>query len=306
MVRLAFPVVSLLLLGCVGDPATPLAPPIATPRADFVFQVPTGGYDIYLYDIQTGTATQVTTLAGTGEFNPSFSADGRSIVHDVVHFDPFSQDLYITNIATHVSTPLVGGEGGNDANWSPTGLIAFDRLSADDPNLYVVPASGGTRRLVRANGLDPQWNPAGDHLVFVDATDNSLRTIALRSGIEHVVAAFGVAPAWSIDGRHIAYSDGFNLYSVAVNADGAAVGPQVQLTFDVGQIYNGQPTWANDGRTIVFHSNREADYVDFDLWQIPASGGEPTRLTGTVGVGDYDPAYYQRKYVAFAGFTPGY
>jgi hypothetical protein len=38
----------------------------------------------------------------------------------------------------------------------------------------------------------------------------------------------------------------------------------------------------------------------------PSFGGEPTRLTGTVGVGDYDPAYYQRKDVAFAGLTPGY
>ena len=79
-----------------------------------------------------------------------------------------------------IESAEVRGEGGNDANWSPTGLIAFDRVPAGDLNLYVVPASGGTRRLVRANGLDPQWNPASDHLVFVDATDISLRTIDLR------------------------------------------------------------------------------------------------------------------------------
>ncbi len=296
MRKLAFIAVPVLLLGCSREPVAPLAP--LSP--DVVFGVPTGGYDIYVYDVGTGTATQVTTLAGTGEFNPSFSTDGRSIVHDVVHFDPYFQDLYITDVATGVSRPLVGGEGGNDGDWSPTGLIAFDRLGS----LYVVPASGGTSRLVRANGNDPQWNPEGNGLVFVDATDNSVRTIELRSGTEHVVAPFGVNPAWSIDGTRIVYSDIFNLFVVDVNYAGAPLGAPRQLTFDVGAVFNQQPTWANDGRSIVFHSNRGNEVFDWDLWQVATSGGEPTRLTGTVGVGDYDPAYYQRKYVAFAGFTP--
>jgi len=269
--------------------------------ANVVFQVPTGGYDIYVYDVLTGNATQVTTLAGSEEFNPAFSPDGRSIVLDVVHFDPFFQDLFITNVATGVSRPLVGGEGGNDGDWSPTGLIAFDRLGS----LYVVPASGGTSRLVRANGNDPQWNPAGNGLVFVDASDNSIRSIDLRSGAEHVVAPFGINPAWSIDGTRIVYSDIFNLFLVHVTQAGAPLGPPRQVTFDFGAVFNQQPTWANDGRSIVFHSNRGNEVFDWDLWQISASGGEPTRLTGTVGVGDFDPAYYQRRFVAFAGFTPG-
>ena len=296
MRKLAFIAVPLLLLGCSREPVAPLA----RLSPDVVFGVPTGGYDIYVYDVRTGTATQVTMLAGTGEFNPSFSTDGRSIVHDVVHFDPYFQDLYITDVATGVSRPLAGGEGGNDGDWSPGGLIAFDRLGS----LYVVPASGGTSSLVRANGNDPQWNPEGNGLVFVDATNNSVRTIELRSGTEHVVAPFGVNPAWSIDGTRIVYSDIFNLFVVDVNNAGAPLGAPLQLTFDVGAVFNQQPTWANDGRSIVFHSNRGNEVFDWDLWQVATSGGEPTRLTGTVGVGDYDPAYYQRKYVAFAGFTP--
>lgn len=298
MRRLAICLGSLLLLSCAHEPITP----VATPVADVVFQVPTGGYDIYLYDVRTGTATQVTTLAGTGEFNPAFSTNGRSIVHDVVFFDPCcTQDLYITDVATHVSRPLVGGEGGNDGDWSATGLIVFDRLGS----LYVVPASGGTSRLVRANGNDAHWNPAGNSIVFVDATDNSIRTIELRSGTEHVVAAFGVTPAWSIDGTRIVYSDLFNLFVVKVSQGGAPLGPPRQITFDVGAVFNTAPTWANDGMSIVFHSNRGNEVFDWDLWQVSASGGTPTFLTGTVGQGDYDPAYYQRKYVAFAGFTPG-
>jgi Tol biopolymer transport system component len=298
MPRLALPVLLLLIVSCARDTATSVAPPVA----DVVFQVPTDGYDIYVYDVRTGTSTQITTLAGTGEFNPAFSPNGRSIVHDVVHFDPYFQDLYVTDIATGVSKPLVGGEGGNDADWSPWGLIAFDRLGS----LYVVRASGGISRLVRAGGNDPQWNPAGTHLVFVDASDNSIRTIGLLSGREHIVAPFGVNPAWSADGTRIVYSDNFNLFLVNVNFAGVPLGPPRQLTFDVGQVFNQQPTWAGDGRSIAFHSNRGNEVFDWDLWQVSVSGGSPTRLTGTVGQGDFDPAYYQRKLVAFDGFTPGF
>jgi hypothetical protein len=37
---------------------------------------------------------------------------------------------------------------------------------------------------------------------------------------------------------------------------------------------------------------------------VPVSGGEPTRLFGTVGEGDYDPTFYGKKLVAFSKFTP--
>jgi Tol biopolymer transport system component len=114
-----------------------------------------------------------------------------------------------------------------------------------------------------------------------DVTDGSVRTIDLRSGSEHVVAAFGLNPAWSIDGRHIAYSDIFNIFIIAVAPAGAAAGAPVQVTFDVGSVFNQQPSWSNHGQTVVFHSDR--GNTDFDLWTVPVSGGAPTQLTGAVG-----------------------
>jgi Tol biopolymer transport system component len=283
----------LLCLACNREPAAPLG----GVAADVVIHQATGSWDIYVYDMNSGTTTQASAIAGADEWNAAFSNDGQSIVHEVIG----AHDLYITRIATGVSAPLAGGEGGNDADWSPTGqLIAFDG-DWGDPNLYVVPASGGTRRLVRTTAMDPQWGPDGRHLVFRDNSDWSVRTIDIRSGSEHVVAPFGVNPAWSTDGRRIAYSDGSNIFLVAVNVDGVALGSPVQVTFDCC-FTNQEPSWSSDGRTIVFSSNRSG--TDFDVWAVPASGGEPTRLFGTVGEGDYDPNIGGNRLVAFSKFTP--
>jgi len=298
MPRLALIVLPLMFLACGREPAAP----VATPTADVVVRVPTGGYDIYVYDVRSGAAIQATAISEAGEFNPSFSTNGKAIVHDVVSL--FSHDLYVTDVETGVSAPLAGGDGGNDADWSPVGLIAFDRAPVGDASVYVVPASGGTRTLVRANAVDPEWGPDGNHLVVVDTDDGSVRTIDLLSGADHVVAAFGLNPAWSRNGRRIAYSDGNSIFFIAVDAAGAPVGAPVQLTFDGASVFNQQPSWSNNGETIVFHSNRGNAVFDFDLWVVPVSGGEPALLAGTVGEGDFDPAYYGKKLVAFAGFTP--
>jgi len=302
MRKLASILAPLLFLACGRDPAAPVGV-IAADRehhgGGVVIHVATGSWDIYVYDAKSRTTTQASTISGADEWNAAFSNDGRSIVHEVIG----SHDLYVTRISTGVSRPLAGGEGGNDADWSPNGrLIAFDG-DFGDPNLYVLPASGGTRKLVRVMAMDPQWGPDSHHLVFRDHSDYTVRTIDLRSGSEQVVAGFGLNPAWSTDGRRIAYSDGYNILVVAVNVAGAAVGAPVQVTSDpYGAFINQEPSWSSDGRTILFSSNRSG--TDFDVWVVKSSGGEPTRLFGTVGEGDYDPTFYGNTLVAFSKFTP--
>ncbi|MDH5551428.1 MAG: hypothetical protein OEZ42_16215 [Gemmatimonadota bacterium] len=295
MRRLALILLPLSVLACDPGPAAPvdaLAAHVAIHQA-------TGSWDIYVYDVSSGTTTQVTTIAGADEWNAAFSHNGKSIVHEVIG----SHDLYITRIATGVSTPLAGGEGGNDADWSPSGrLIAFDG-DWGDPHLYIVPASGGTRTLVRAYAMDPQWGLDDHFLVFRDYWDWSVRTIDLRSGSEHVVAAWGIHPAWSTDGRHIAYTDGSNIFVVAVDPSGAAVGAPVQVTPDpYGSFTAIYPSWSMDSRNILFLSNRFS--TDFDIWVVSKSGGEPTKLFGTVGEFELDPTFYGNTLVAFSKFTP--
>jgi Tol biopolymer transport system component len=124
-------------------------------------QQPTNSYDIYAIDVKTGVVFQVTRIGGADEYNPSWSNNGKQIAHDVVV--GISQDIFITDVKTGVSAPLLGAEGGNDAAWSPNGQkIAFDR----ENSVYVVPASGGTRTLVVADAVDAAWSPNSKRLVF--------------------------------------------------------------------------------------------------------------------------------------------
>jgi tricorn protease len=76
-------------------------------------------------------------------------------------------------------------------------------------------------------------------------------------------------PAISPDGKWIAFGYKGNLFRVS-----AAGGPAVPLT--INNSYNGYPVWSHDGRKIAFASDR---YGDFDVFVMPSTGGEPTRLT---------------------------
>jgi Tol biopolymer transport system component/regulation of enolase protein 1 (concanavalin A-like superfamily) len=261
-------------------------------------------YDIYSYDPQTGETRQITNLRDTDEYNPSWSPSGKKVAHDVVNADG-SQGIYITDVKTGVSTPLAGAEdGGNDAVWSPNGRwIAFDRaLTETPPNLYVVPATGGTPTLVRSDAVSADWAPSGKRLVFQQPSDGSIRTVAVDGGggAETSIAASGANPAWSPDGNWIAYEDNGDIWKVQVNVQGTKFGEPIRVTNLVAG--EGQPTWPADSQTIVFHAGLSRDY---DLWTVPAAGGVPTWLTGAPEFGDYDPAYVKNSStIAYASFSP--
>ena len=241
-------------------------------------------YDLYIMNIKTGQIDRITSQEDTGEYNGSWSPDGRFIVHDLTSM--FYQDLYITEVATLETAPLPGGEGGNDAAWSPNGQwIVFDRLVVGEPNLYRISPQGGTPHMIRADAVNADWAPNSQMLVYEKFSDGSLRTANINGGEENLVALQGVTPVWSPNGQWIAYAWDGDLWKVRVNESGVPLGNPIQLTS--GEAWDSAPTWMNNSRSIIFTSS----YLgDDDLWVIPAWGGEPVFLTGVPGSGDYDPA----------------
>jgi regulation of enolase protein 1 (concanavalin A-like superfamily) len=161
-------------------------------------------YDIYAYDPLTGETKPISNIRDADEYNPSWSPNGKKVAHDVVAGDG-SQAIYITDVKTGLSAPLAGAENGNDAVWSPSGKwLAFDLGAwSETPNLYLIPASGGTPTFVRENAVSADWAPNGKRLVFQDLTDGAIRTTPVDGGQGGVttIAASGMNPAWSPDGN---------------------------------------------------------------------------------------------------------
>lgn len=85
----------------------------------------------------------------------------------------------------------------------------------------------------------------------------------------------GQAPRWmqqpaiSPDGQWIAFSYKGDLFKVSSTG-----GQAIPLT--ITSYYEGHPVWSHDGKTIAYASDR---YGNFDVYVMPAEGGEGRRLT---------------------------
>ena len=267
-------------------------------------QFPEQSYDIYGMDVNTGRIFQISHDPATGEYNPSWSQNGKFIVHDVTPPSPAEQYLGITDVETGETAMLAGGAGGNNAAWSPNGQwIAFDRCpgfahGCAEASIYVVPAGGGTPLLVVSDAITPRWSQNSGRIVFARPSDGSLRTVDFSGTNERLVISPEPGqwsmnnPTWSPNGQWIAFEWYGYILKVPVDQLGQAQG-DIQLVADDFN-FNYYPTWSNNSKTIVFGRNAA-------LWSVPASGGDYAQLTTGLNWGDYDPAYSNNgQYIAFA------
>src|SRR5260370_26023780 len=81
-------------------------------------------------------------------------------------------------------------------------------------------------------------------------------------------------PAISPDGRTILFSYKGDIYKVP-----SAGGTAIPIT--ISESYEFAPVWSHDGKSIAFASDR---YGNFDVFIMPAEGGEGRRLTFQSGV----------------------
>ncbi len=257
-------------------------------------------FDIYSVNVRTGELTQLTSIPNAGEFNASWSNNGKLIAHDVVDGPAaLGHAIYITEVRTGISTPLAGAEGGNDAVWASAGnKIAFDRIPVGDASIYVTVRGESTRTLIRSDAVGPDWSPGSSYLVFSQPSDGSIRTVHEGGGTATLIG-YGLYPVWSPNGKWIAFVSDGHIWKVRVNSSGVPLSDPIQVTTDPGYYYH--TSWSNNSRTIVVQTGLSGDH---DLLTIPASGGALSELFTDVGFGEYDPSYSRNgRYVAFSGYT---
>jgi len=195
--------------------------------------------------------------------------------------------------------------------------------------IYVVPALGGTAKLLVAPPPPPlvngegalseegpgylAWSPDGRRIAYAVGRGIYLR--AVDGGIPTLIATLDQPHsfAWSPDGSRLAFVLGNAAFVYAPNAIGniapsslwivSAAGGRPERVTDAASL-NTSPVWMPDGRSLLFISNRDGsrDIYRVELDPSGRPSGPPARLTTGLELHTMDAAR-NGSVLAYADFT---
>jgi Tol biopolymer transport system component len=252
---------------------------------------------------QLANPIQVTNAIGVEDY-PTWSPDGRTLAYESNETENW--DIWLAQVGGGAAVNRTADYSGSDRypSWSPDGRhIAFwsDR---DGGGYYVMPALGGTPRLIVGvpgatdwYNSPPTWSPDSAQLACVvyKTADNRYEVVAqivsMVTREVREVSLPGKAESrldlnWSPDGRYLAYVDGgtqlaeLTQLMVLRLADGEAV----FITDGTTNVRS--PRWSRDGRHLFFVSN-QVGVTDWWRQRLTGDGeaiGEPERVTTALEV----------------------
>ncbi len=247
----------------------------------------TGNKEIWAMDYDGANQRQLTHLKSIA-LTPRWSPDATRIAFTC--FVPYrgitSPQICLFSTASNrmISFPRFRGTNSSPA-WSPDGAqIAFMSSQNGDPDIYVCDADGAhLQKITFTAGVStsPVWNPkTGKQIIFVsDRGGDPVLYLANSDGtsvqkLDMPDMGYVIDPSWSPNGQLLAFSwrrpsGNFDIYVMDI------VSRQlVELTRDEGR--NERPSWAPDGRHIVFESTRNGKR---QIWSMLADGSQPRQLT---------------------------
>jgi TolB protein len=246
-----------------------------------------GNKEIWIMDYDGANQHQVTTLKSIS-LTPRWSPDATRIAFTC--YVPFrgitsAQICIYSTDSTHlIAFPRYRGTNSSPA-WSPDGSqLAFMSSQGGDPEIYVSDVTGGhLHRVTFAAGVStsPAWNPkTGKQIVFVsDRAGSPVLYLSNSDGsdvqkIDLPDMGYVIDPSWSPNGQLVAFSwrrpsGNYDIYAMDIVSH-----QLVELTRDEGR--NERPSWAPDGRHLVFESTRTGTR---QIWSMLADGSQPRQLT---------------------------
>ena len=261
-------------------------PSVASTQIAFVSSR-TGSKEIWVMDYDGANQHPLTSLRSIA-ITPRWSPDGSRIAFTC--FAPYNGltsaqiCMYSMDTGKLVAFPRFRGTNITPA-WSPDGAqLIFSSSMQSNPELYVSDISGGRpKRLTFSNGanMSPAWNPkTGQTIAFVSDRGGTPQLYLMNADgtsttkLDLPDKGYVIDPAWSPNGQLLAFSwrrpnDNYDLYIMD-----AASHQLVELTRDQGR--NERPSWAPDGRHLVFESTRTGTR---HIWTMLADGSQPHQLT---------------------------
>ena len=262
-------------------------PSVASTHIAFV-SLRTSNKEIWIMDYDGANQHALTSIHSIS-LTPRWSPDASRIAFTC--YEPGPQRvtsaqicMYSVDLNRVVSVPRFPGTNSAPA-WSPDGSeIMFSSSMLGNPELFVTNMGGGRpKRLTFTNAVNtsPAWNPkTGQTVVFVSDRGGIPKLFMMDvdganvSEIDVPDKGYLIDPAWAPNGQLLAFSwrrpDGnFDIYLMDV-----ASHQMLQLTRDASR--NERPSWAPDGRHIVFESTRTGQR---QIWVMLADGSQAHALT---------------------------
>lgn len=262
-------------------------PGIASTQIAFVSNR-TGNKEIWAMDYDGENQHPLTQLH-TISLTPRWSPDASRIAFTC--YAPHNGSVLTAQICIYsmpsnklITWPRFQGTNASPA-WSPDGsLIMFMSSMYGNPELFTTDASGGhPKRLTYSNGANtsPSWNPkTGQQVAFVSDRGGIPQLYTMNADgtsqtkVELPDMGYVIDPAWSPNGQLLAFSwrrpnGNYDIYIMEIVSH-----ELVELTRDAAR--NERPSWAPDGRHIVFESTRTGTR---QIWTMIADGTEARQLT---------------------------
>lgn len=202
------------------------------------------------------------------------------------------------------------------AKWSPDGTKILGVAKCKDPEINDMVSRGrivvfnidGSNPIIiskfKHEVADPAWSPDGKQVTYVGPSDLNDETNPEKAEIYQATLNYSnmqlenpirltfddkycYDPCWSPDGKWIAYSKGafLNLF-ITVDHDIYKCKPDGSedvLVLHDGKV-NGVPTWAPNGKRLVFHVLGLFDPPPFSLYSCSAEGNDKQLILGTDGI----------------------
>ncbi len=247
----------------------------------------TGTTDLWVAPIDGGKPRQLTRDV-RNDFAGVWSNDGKWVAF--ISDRGRQTDLWLVPAAGGTEKRITDNviEEKGPLMWRPgTNELTFVTQLEKSALWAVDLADGKERRLTPDSVRISAFNtsPDGKQIVYVIEHGGGVQDLAvmpLAGGAPHALVAGGgtvVRPLWSPDGTKIVFtSDRGGTNDVwVVDAGGGAPHQLDNWPSD-----ERSPVWNEDGSAVYFISDRDSKLGD--VWKVPASGGEPVRITkiGTV------------------------
>jgi dipeptidyl aminopeptidase/acylaminoacyl peptidase len=245
--------------------------------------------------------------------DPQLSPDGRMVAFTVTDIDKTANrgisQIYLIPVTGGEPKLLGSGLRSNSPRWSPDGKrIAY--LSGGQ--IWTIDVgTGETRKVtgISTGAGDPVWSPDGRMIAFVSdiypdcTTDDCNRQRdqqAEESKVKAKVTERLLFRHWN------AWKDNKRTHVFVVAVDNGETTDLTPGDFDAPPFSLGGPTdyaFAPDSKKLAFVRNTdkvEATSTNNDVFVVPVTGGEPTRITGSNLGADSSPVFSpDGRYIAY-------